>query len=126
MNNKMIYIITIVVIVLAILIITIISGDKGKANYIKVTGNEALTLRENGAEIVDVRTNEEYMDKHIEGASNLPLDNIATITLDKDKEIIVYCRSGKRSKEAANKLINMGYQKVYDLGSINNWPGNFV
>ncbi len=125
MSKKMIYIITIVILILAILVITMLTSDNGKANYIKITGEEAEALINEGAEIVDVRTNSEYMEKHIKEATNLPLDQIETISLDKDQAIIVYCRSGSRSKEAANKLISMGYQKVYDLGSINNWTGEF-
>ena len=125
MSKKMIYIITIIVLILAIVVITLLQSDNGKANYIKITGAEAETLINEGAEVIDVRTNAEYTSKHIEGASNLPLDDIGTISLDKNQAIIVYCRSGSRSKEAANKLISMGYQKVYDLGSINNWTGEF-
>lgn len=125
MSKKMIYIITIVILILAILVITMLTSDNGKANYIKITGEEAEALINEGAEIVDVRTNSEYMERHIKEATNLPLDQIETISLDKNQAIIVYCRSGSRSKDAAERLINMGYQKVYDLGAIGNWTGEF-
>lgn len=88
-----------------------------------VTSSEASSLIEDGAILIDVRTKEEYDEKHISGAVNIPLSDIeeGNIDYDKDKDIIVYCRSGNRSKTAAKQLIVLGYTKVYDLGSINNW-----
>ena len=79
-----------------------------------------------GAILLDVRTKEEYDEKHIDGASLLPLDiididNISQIVSEKDTPIIVYCRSGNRSKQAREKLIALGYSKVYDLGAMSNW-----
>ena len=73
--------------------------------------------------ILDVRTKEEYYDNHIEDAINIPLDEIESSTLLKDKEqiIFVYCQSGKRSKVASEKLANLGYTNVYDIGGINTW-----
>lgn len=73
--------------------------------------------------ILDVRTKEEYYDKHIDNAINIPLDEIESSTVLKDKEqiIFVYCQSGRRSKEASEKLANLGYTNVYDIGGINTW-----
>lgn len=79
-----------------------------------------------GAVLVDVRTEEEYNEKHIEGAVLLTLDTIDETTIldvvdSKDDVIIVYCQSGNRSGQAVEKLNALGYENVYDLGSIRNW-----
>ena len=76
--------------------------------------------------LLDVRTEEEYNEKHIEGAVLLPIDDINEesinlITEDKDNVIIVYCKSGNRSNQALNLLENLGYTEVYDLGAMSNW-----
>lgn len=88
-----------------------------------VTSSEASSLIKDGAILVDVRTKEEYDEKHITDAVNIPLSEIEEGNIDYDKSttIIVYCRSGNRSLSAAKKLIALGYTNVYDLGSINNW-----
>lgn len=72
--------------------------------------------------ILDVRTVEEYNEGHIMNAINIPIDDIDTINIEKDKTIYIYCASGNRSKMATNKLIDMGYTDVYDMGGINNYP----
>jgi len=79
-----------------------------------------------GAILVDVRTEVEYNEKHINGSVLLTLDDIdeesvANIVTSKDTPIIVYCKSGNRSGQALSKLESLGYTKVYDLGSIDNW-----
>ncbi len=88
-----------------------------------VTSSEASSLIKEGAILIDVRTKEEYDEKHITGAVNIPLAEIekGNINYDKDTAIIVYCRSGNRSATAAKELITLGYTSIYDLGSINNW-----
>lgn len=71
-------------------------------------------------EIIDVRTKEEYESGHVVGAINIPVDRIdASISLDKSKAILVYCRSGVRSKKAYDILIDLGYD-VYDLKGYEN------
>ena len=75
-----------------------------------------------GAILVDVRTEEEYNSNHIGGAINIPIDSISSaVSLSKDNPIIVYCKSGNRSSQALEKLEALGYSNVYDLGSIDNW-----
>lgn len=88
-----------------------------------VKSSEASSLIKEGAILIDVRTKEEYDEKHITGAVNIPLAEIekGNINYDKDTAIIVYCRSGNRSATAAKELITLGYTSIYDLGSINNW-----
>lgn len=75
--------------------------------------------------ILDVRTLEEYDGKHIPGAVVIPNETITKEPLkelpDLEQEILVYCRSGNRSRQAAEKLIEAGYTNVYDFGGINEW-----
>ncbi len=77
-------------------------------------------LSKNNYIIVDVRTKEEYSEKHVKGSINIPYDEINESTnLDKNKTIIVYCRSGVRSKKAYDTLKNLGYE-VYNLGAFDS------
>ena len=82
--------------------------------------------KEKGIILLDVRTLEEYTEIHIPGSVLLPLDKIQSkaseILTDKNAEIIVYCRSGNRSRTASKALVEMGYTKVYNLGGIIDWP----
>lgn len=77
--------------------------------------------------LVDVRTKEEFEEGHIPGAINLPVEEIGDsqpqLLPNKDQVLLLYCRSGRRSQEAANKLANMGYTKVYEFGGIMDWTG---
>ena len=83
-------------------------------------------LEANAAAILlDVRTQEEYDGGHIPGAVCLPNEDIQAdlpLPFDKDAEILVYCRSGRRSAQAAEKLAAMGYTHVADFGGIQDWP----
>lgn len=98
------------------------TNDKSyKTISYKETFNEIMETT-----IIDVRTKEEYSEGHIESSINIPLDNIESIKYDKDKKIIVYCRSGNRSKQAAMRLIDMGYTNIYDMGGIDAWPYDLV
>ena len=88
-----------------------------------ITASEVKEILDNKDEkyiLIDVREESEYNEGHIPGAVNIPLGNINSIEYDKDKIIIVYCRSGVRSREAANKLNNIGYT-VKDMGGIIGW-----
>ena len=80
--------------------------------------------------LVDVRTQAEFDDGHIEGALLLPNDQLETLAEeqlpDKDAVILVYCRSGNRSAAASELLIELGYTNVYDFGGIMDWPGEIV
>ena len=98
------------------------------AEYHKITAQEAKERMDSGDPviIVDVRTQSEYDGGHIPGATLVPNEEIGTempdALPDKDAEILIYCRSGRRSKEAAQKLVAMGYTSVYDFGGIIDWP----
>lgn len=80
--------------------------------------------------ILDVRTNEEYLEGHIENATLLPYDTIAQqakVTLpDTSSTILVYCRSGRRSSIAAQSLVDLGYSNIYDFGGIIDWPYSVI
>ena len=100
--------------------------------YRQIGMNEAVSLMEEETEyiILDVRTPEEFVQRHIPGAINVPNEIIETQALsqlpDKDQLILVYCRSGNRSKQASEKLVALGYTNVVEFGGINDWPGETV
>ena len=102
-----------------------------KAEYKKITSDEAKKMIETQKVIVvDVRTLEEYTEGHIPNAISVPLETIenkAEAKLkNKDDLILVYCRSGRRSREAALRLIEKGYTNVIDFGGIQDWNGEVV
>lgn len=95
--------------------------------YHKITAEEAKEMMDEGnLIIVDVRTEEEYTEAHIPKAILVPnesIDSSVTEVLpDKDEVLLVYCRTGVRSKQASDKLVELGYTKVYDFGGIVDWP----
>lgn len=96
--------------------------------YTKITPEEAKNIMDNEDNVIilDVRTQEEFDSGHIEGAILLPYDQISEkaseVLPDKNQTILVYCRSGNRSKTASETLISMEYTKVYDFGGIIDWP----
>ncbi len=97
-----------------------------QANYVKLTAAEAKEMIDNEDVIIlDVRTEEEFRQGHIEGAILIPdydLDKLAEEKLpDKDATILIYCRTGNRSKLSSHLLIGMGYQNIYDFGGILDW-----
>lgn len=77
--------------------------------------------------VLDVRTKQEYEDVHIKGAINIPNESIdesvSDLLPDKEQMILVYCRSGNRSKQASEKLVNLGYTNIVEFGGINSWEG---
>lgn len=81
---------------------------------------------EKGIILLDVRTQEEYIEKHIPESMLIPVEEIEkearTKLTDKNSIIFVYCRSGKRSAIAVEALVKMGYTRIFDLGGIINWP----
>ena len=87
-------------------------------------------MDEGGVTVVDVRQPDEYAAGHVPGALLLPDDQIsseaAAVLPDQEAAVLVYCRSGRRSRGAAAKLAELGYQNVYDFGGINDWPYDVV
>lgn len=95
--------------------------------YRKITPKEALEMMENGDHLLlDVRSESEFWEIRIDGATLIPDSEISARAQaeipDKDTTILIYCRSGRRSKNAALELIEMGYTNVYDFGGIIDWP----
>ena len=88
-----------------------------------------LNAKENFV-LLDVRTQEEFNAGHIPSAILLPYDEInlkaATVLPEKEKEIVLYCRSGRRSAIAKKALVELGYKDVEDFGGINRWQGDLV
>ena len=103
-----------------------------EVSYRQINMDEAITMmeEESGYIILDVRTPEEFSDKHIPGAINIPNETISTEEIpelpNKDQLILVYCRSGNRSKQASEKLVALGYTNIVEFGGINDWPGETV
>jgi len=89
-----------------------------------------LMEEEEGYIILDVRTPEEFAEKHIPDAVNVPNETIGKEEIpalpQKDQLILVYCRSGNRSKQASEKLVGLGYTNVVEFGGIIDWPGETV
>lgn len=111
------------------LLLTGCIGGQAKAAYRRVSAEEAQQIMKNesGYRIVDVRTPEEYASGHIPNAICIPNESIGkeppAELSDKKQLLLIYCRSGRRSKEAANKLVELGYENVVDFGGIVDWPG---
>ena len=107
-------------------------SDGGSASYEQISGAEAKALMdsESGYVIIDARTQEEYDQGHIPGAILIPEYEIADRAekelLDKNQLILVYCRSGRRSKIAAEELVKLGYTNVKEFGGIIDWEYEIV
>ena len=103
-----------------------------EVSYRQINMDEAITMmeEESGYIILDVRTPEEFAERHIPGAINIPNETISTEEIpelpNKDQLILVYCRSGNRSKQASEKLAALGYTNIVEFGGINDWPGETV
>ena len=100
--------------------------------YQQVNSEQAIKMmaENEGYIILDVRTTAEYHEGHIEGAINVPNEEINDKEIkrlpDKDQMIFVYCRSGNRSKDASEKLVKLGYTNIIEFGGINTWPNELV
>jgi len=106
------------------------SACTSESSYHKISAQEAKEMMESqDVIIVDVRTQAEYNEGYIENAILIPNESISEAPRelpDKDAIILVYCRSGKRSKEASDKLVSLGYTNIYDFGGIIDWPYEIV
>ncbi|MDR2491882.1 MAG: rhodanese-like domain-containing protein [Coriobacteriales bacterium] len=98
------------------------------SRYQKITAEDAKKMMDSGEPFIllDVRTEKEFQEKHINGAVLIPHDEImrraGSELSDKDALILLYCRSGRKSKFVAEGLLELGYSRVYDFGGILNWP----
>ena len=107
-------------------------GMIGKTTYIQIDQEKAKEMMavNDGHVVVDVRRADEYASGHIPGAILIPNESIGKgqpdQLPDKDQIILVYCRSGNRSKQAAQKLADIGYTNIYEFGGINTWTGEVI
>lgn len=122
----------IIPILMTLLLLSGCATQSAEKNYRQITMEEAITMmaEETGYIILDVRTAQEYSEKHIPGAINIPNETIGTEDIpelpDKEQLILVYCRSGNRSKQASEKLVKLGYTNIVEFGGINDWTGETV
>ena len=116
---------------LAVMLLTACGQDKENdkgAVYVNITAEEAKQIMdtEEGYIILDVREQDEYDAGHIPGAILIPYTQIAEkaeeVLTDKNQLILVYCRSGRRSKIAAEALLELGYTNIKEFGGIIDWP----
>ena len=120
-----------VFLLLAVMLLTACGQDKEndqEAVYVNITAEEAKRIMdtEEGYIILDVRTQEEYDQGHIPGAIVISHEEIEEkaeqVLADKEQLILVYCRSGRRSKIAAEALVELGYTNIKEFGGIIDWP----
>ena len=117
---------------MALLLLAGCGAQSEESTYRQVNAEEAATMmeEESGYIILDVRTAQEYSEKHIPGAINIPNETIGTEDIpelpDIEQLILVYCRSGNRSKQASEKLVKLGYTNIVEFGGINDWTGETV
>ena len=122
----------IIPIILSTLLLAGCAAETKENTYRQVGMEEAMAIMEQeaGYVILDVRRIDEFAEKHIPGAINIPNEEIGEEPIpqlpDKDQLILVYCRSGNRSKQASEKLVALGYTNVVEFGGIIDWPGEVV
>ena len=108
------------------------NNSNNTVTFREITVDEAVAIMasETNYIILDVRRPDEYAEGHIPGAINVPNETIGTSEIpelpDKSQLILVYCRSGRRSKEAAGKLVSLGYTNIVEFGGILDWTGEIV
>ncbi len=128
-----------VIIIAALLLFANCSAKKEGATEVTSTGSfkqisqeeaKEMMTKDDGHIIVDVRRQDEYKAGHIPNAVLVPNENIGTEMPaelpDLQQIILIYCRSGNRSKQAAQKLADIGYTNIYEFGGINTWTGDVV
>lgn len=122
-----------VMILSAVVLMGCTSCEPPTNTYKQVTAEEAMSMMDSLSSpyiILDVRTPAEFAQGHIPNAINIPNETIGTEEIpelpNKKQVIFVYCRSGNRSKQAAEKLVQLGYTNVVEFGGINDWPGDIT
>ena len=119
-------------VILVMILLTGCASSHKTPGYRQIPMDAAIAMmeEESGYVILDVRTPEEFAEKHIPNAINIPNETIGTADIpelpDKNQLILVYCRSGNRSKQASEKLASLGYTNIVEFGGINSWPGETV
>lgn len=120
------------ILLLCALLLTGCAAAPAENAYLQITMEEAVDLmtQEEDYILLDVRTQAEFSEKHIPGAICVPNESIGQEAPpelpEKDQLILVYCRSGNRSKQASQKLAELGYTNIVEFGGINDWTGETV
>ena len=115
-------------VLLALLLLTGCGGGEEEASYQQISQEEAKEIMDTQEVIIlDVREQDEYDSGHIPGAVLLPVgtideDTAVAVIPEKDSTVLVYCRSGNRSKTASATLAELGYTEIYEFGGIKTWP----
>lgn len=134
------YLVTLLLLFNAVFLITMVTINRRKEwgsetmqhTYKDMLQEEAVRFFETETNyiLLDVRTKEEYESGYIKGAINLPNEEIGdreiALLPDKNAKIFVYCRSGNRSKQAAEKLVKLGYTDIINIGGIQTWQGEII
>ena len=122
----------ILLILVFILLVGCSDNNQDNHTYTQITQEEAMEMMklDDSHIIVDVRRQDEYDEGHIPGAILIPNESISDERPkelpDLDQIILIYCRTGRRSKEASQKLADMGYTNVYEFGGISTWSGQIT
>lgn len=117
----------ILILVMAFTLAGCVGGTVEKKAYRKISAEDAKKMMDENEDIIilDVRTEEEYAEGHIENSLLIPdteiEDKAEELLTDKDALILIYCRSGRRSENVTKELIELGYTKTFDFGGINDW-----
>ena len=125
-------VIIMLIISLSLFGLTACQDGRNNATYEQITAQEAKEIMDTEQDyiIIDARTEEEFAEGHIENAILIPeyeiKDRAEKELPDKDALILVYCRSGRRSKIASEELVNLGYTNVKEFGGIIDWPYEIV
>ena len=125
-------IVCLILLTISLLAVTACGGAEGELGYEQITAEEAKAIMDTETDyiIIDGRTEEEFATGHIEGAILIPeyeiADRAEAELPDKDALILVYCRSGRRSKIASEELVKLGYTNVREFGGIIDWPYEIV
>lgn len=120
------------ILVSTVLLSACVATPAPENTYRQVSMDEAVVIMEQQTDyiILDVRRPDEFAEKHIPNAINVPNEDIGSEEIaelpDKNQLILVYCRSGRRSKEAAEKLVALGYTNIVEFGGILDWKGETV
>ena len=109
-----------------------IDGDGMERTYQSVSGEQAMKMMQSGDDyvILDVRARAEFDSEHIPGAMSLPNEQIGDgeigLLPDRNRQIYIYGRTGEQAKDAAQKLLEKGYNRIVEFGTISDWPGHVV
>lgn len=112
--------------ILSILFVLFLAGCQATGQSISPEDAQSMMADDQSIILLDVRTQDEYNQGYIPGAILVPLvslsSQIEALYPDKNQTFIIYCRSGNRSREAVEIMMNLGYKNLYDLGGIIDWP----